>query len=127
MSRVDRALGLARSLAIYHAIPGRQRRMRALYAGFVRPGDLVFDIGAHVGNHVRSFASLGCRVVALEPQPDFAKLLRTLFASGSDVVVLEAAAGAARGRASLSISERTPTVTSLAPDWQEARAKDPDF
>ena len=112
---------------MYHAIPGRQHRLRRIYSGFVGAGDLVFDIGAHAGNHVRCFASLGCRVVALEPQPDFAKLLRTLFASGSDVVILEVAAGAAKGRASLAISERTPTVTSIAPDWQEARAKESGF
>src|SRR5581483_7200558 len=40
MGRVDRAIGLARSLAIYHGIPVRQRRLRALYATFVGPGDL---------------------------------------------------------------------------------------
>ena len=38
-----------------------------------------------------------------------------------------AAVGAASGRASLSISERTPTVTTLAPAWRDARARDPDF
>jgi hypothetical protein len=36
----------------------------------------VFDIGAHAGNRVRAFAALGCRVVAIEPQSDFAWLLR---------------------------------------------------
>src|SRR5712692_8826850 len=97
MSRLDRALGLARSLAIYHAIPGRQRRMRGLYAGFVGAGDLVFDIGAHAGNRVRSFASLGCRVVALEPQPDFARLLRALFGRSSRIVIVEAAVADAPG------------------------------
>ena len=127
MSRFDRALGLARSLAIYHAIPRRQRRMRRLYADFVRPGDLVFDIGAHAGNRVRGFASLGCRVVALEPQPDFARLLRALFGRSPRIEVVEAAAGDAPGRASLSISERTPTVTTLAEAWRDARARDPDF
>ena len=79
MSLFDHALGLARSLAIYHAIPLRQGRMRRFYAAFVGVGDLVFDIGAHAGNRARAFAALGCRVVALEPQPDFARLLRTLF------------------------------------------------
>ena len=78
MSRFDRAIGLARSLAVYYGIPGRQRRLRALYGQFVRPGDLVFDIGAHLGNRTRAFAALGCRVVAVEPQPHVARMLRTL-------------------------------------------------
>ena len=127
MTRFDRTVGLLRSLAIYHAIPLRQRRLRRLYGGFVSRGDLVFDIGAHVGNRVRAFASLGCRVVAVEPQPDFAAVLRTLFARSPEIEIIAAAAGAAPGMASLSISERTPTVTTLAPAWRDARSRDPDF
>ena len=38
--------------------------MDRLYAGFVRRGDLVFDIGAHVGDRVASFRRLGARIVA---------------------------------------------------------------
>src|SRR5580704_6366548 len=113
MSRIDRLVGLVRSLAIYHAIPLRQRRLRRLYSNFVGAGDLVFDIGAHAGNRVRAFASLGCRVVALEPQPDFARLLRALFAQSSMIEVVEAAVAAKSGRGWLSLSERTPTVTTL--------------
>jgi FkbM family methyltransferase len=127
MSRIDRAVGLLRSLAIYHAIPLRQRRLKALYREFVRAGDLVFDIGAHAGNHVRAFSALGCRVVALEPQPDFARLLRLLFSRRSNVRVVEAGVGRTAGRATLTVSERTPTVTSLADRWRDRRAADPDF
>jgi FkbM family methyltransferase len=127
MSRVDRFVGLARSLAIYHAIPLRQRRLRQLYAQFVHSDDLVFDIGAHAGNRARAFAALGCRVVAVEPQPDFARLLRTLFARSSKIEVVEAAVTDAPGSISLSISERTPTVTTAAPGWRDARASEPDF
>jgi FkbM family methyltransferase len=127
MSRIDRAVGLLRSLAIYHAIPLRQRRLRHLYGQFVRAGDLVFDIGAHAGNHVRGFSALGCRVVALEPQPDFARLLRLLFSGRSGVRIIEAGVGSAVGRGTLSISERTPTVTSLSAGWRDRRAADPDF
>ena len=127
MSRFDRFLGLARSMAIYHGIAGRQRRMRKLYAGFVGAGDLVFDIGAHAGNRARAFAALGCRVVALEPQPDFARVLRTLFARHPEVTVVEAAVSSAPGRATLSLSERTPTVTTIAPQWRDARAREPGF
>ncbi len=46
---LTRASGIARSLATYHGIPGRQRRMRRFYSAFLRPGDLAFDVGAHAG------------------------------------------------------------------------------
>ena len=127
MSRFDRIVGLARSLAIYHAIPMRQRRLRRFYAQFVGPGDLVFDLGSHAGNRARAFAALDCRVVAVEPQPDFARLLRTLFAQSPRIEVVEAAVSDAAGRASLLISDRTPTVTTIAPTWRDARAREPDF
>src|SRR5262245_18555960 len=127
MSRWDRLLGVSRSIAIYHAIPGRQRRMRRLYSQFVAPGDLVVDVGAHAGNRVRAFAALGCRVIAIEPQPDFAALLRVLFRRSRRVEVLERAAGETAGRAVLAVSERTPTVTTLAQDWRIARTRDAEF
>ena len=127
MSDFDRFLGLARSLAIYHGIAGRQRRLRKLYSQFVKPGDLVFDIGAHAGNRTRAFAALGCRVVAVEPQPDFVWVLRALFGRNPNVTVLKVAVSDKPGRATLSLSERTPTVTTLAPEWREARTKEPGF
>lgn len=127
MSRRDRFIGLLRSLVLYHAIPYRQGRLRRLYGQFVSPGNLVFDIGAHAGNRTRAFTSLGCRVVALEPQPDFARLLRALFARSPLVDVLEAAVSDVDGRMALAVSERTPTVTTLAASWREARASEPGF
>ena len=127
MSRAGRAFGIARSLLVYHAIPLRQRRMQRLYRQFVRPGDLVFDIGAHVGNRVRAFAAIGCRVIALEPQPDFARLLRTLFGRSTRIEVVEAAVTGADGAEWLSVSERNPTVSTTAASWREARAREPGF
>ena len=49
LAAVRRSLSLARSLAVYHGIPLRQRRLRRLYRTFAGPADLVFDLGAHVG------------------------------------------------------------------------------
>ena len=127
MTALDRWAGLARSRAIYHGIPGRQRRMRRLYREFVAPGDLAFDVGAHAGNRTRALAAVGCRVVSLEPQPDFARLLRALFARSGRVTVVEEAVGRAPGRATLAVSARTPTVTTLSRAWREARQSDPEF
>ncbi len=127
MSRADRIIGLVRSLLVYHAIPRRQRRMRRLYRQFAKPGDLVFDIGAHVGNRARALAALGCRVIALEPQPDFARMLRLLFGRNSRVEVVEAAVTGATGEEWLDVSERNPTVSTTATAWREARAREPGF
>ena len=127
MSRADRVIGLARSLFVYHAIPRRQRRMQRLYRQFASPGDVVFDIGAHVGNRARALAAIGCRVIALEPQPDFARMLRLLFRRNARIEVVEAAVTGAEGDATLSVSERTPTVSTTATAWQEARAREPGF
>lgn len=127
VSGFDRAVGLVRSLAIYRAIPVRARRLRRLYAQFVDRGDLVFDIGGHVGSRAQAFVSLGCRVVVVEPQPDFARLLRRVFANQRAVEVVEAAVSDRLGHATLAISDRTPTVSTLLASWREARAQDAGF
>ena len=114
---MSRYLGIARSLGLYYGVPFRMSRMRSLYAGLVPHGGLCFDIGAHVGNRLRCFRSMGARVVALEPQPDFARILRLLYGRDPQVAILEAAVGAEPGQAMLLASVRTPTVTSLNPHW----------
>lgn len=127
MGQLSRAVGLARSLALYHGIPFRARRLARLYAPFLAPGTLAFDIGAHAGNRVRAFRRLGARVVAVEPQPDFVRLLGVLYGRDPEVVVVAAAVGAAPGEARLLVSERTPTVTTLSAEWARRVGADPSF
>jgi FkbM family methyltransferase len=119
-------LGIARSLAIYH-VPGRGARSRRFYAPFVPAGGLCFDIGAHAGNRVRCFRSLGARVVAVEPQLEFARLLRWMFGRDPLVTVIEAALGAVHGSATLHVSALTPTVSTLSPAWIERARGDGSF
>jgi FkbM family methyltransferase len=104
-------------LLIYHGLPGRQHRMRRLYREFLRAGDLGFDLGAHVGSRVRAWRSMGVRVIAVEPQPDFVRVLRLFFGRDPEVVIEPRAIGAFTGVASLAISTATPTVSSLSRDW----------
>jgi FkbM family methyltransferase len=117
--RLARALGFARSLAMYHGLPWRTRALRRHYAAFLGPGDLAFDIGAHVGNHTRCLAGLGARVIAIEPQPAFAAWLRRLFRSRAQVTVIECALAAAPGMVELYGSPRTPTVATVSQRWIE--------
>lgn len=117
--------GLARSLAVYYGQPWKARRLARFHAGLVKPGDLVFDVGAHVGNRTRILHRLGCRVVALEPQPLFHEFLRRTLPSG--VILRAEAVGRAEGRTMLAMSRRHPTVSSLEPGWIEQVSRDPGF
>ena len=56
-----RVYGLLRSLWIYYGQVSRQPKLKQLYGHFIAPGDLAFDIGAHVGDRTRCWASLGAR------------------------------------------------------------------
>jgi FkbM family methyltransferase len=107
--------GLARSLAIYYGRPWRIGRWSRFYSLLLQPGELAFDIGAHVGNRSRALAGAGARVVALEPQALFYSFLRRTMPSG--VTALPLAAGARCGATSMSVSRLHPTVSTVAEDF----------
>lgn len=115
--RFDRQLGLLRSWLVYRAIPWRGAQLRRFYRRFVPAGGLAFDVGAHAGNRVSTFRQLGARVVALEPQPDFVRLLERRFGQDAQVTVLPQALGRTPGQARLMSSPRTPTVATLSTDF----------
>jgi FkbM family methyltransferase len=52
-----------------------RRRAIAHYQGLLKPGELVFDVGAHHGEWTDVFVKVGMRVVAFEPQPELAAAL----------------------------------------------------
>lgn len=61
-------------------------------------GKIMFDIGSHVGGVAILAAQLGARVVAVEPVPENAELVRiNAELNGFDIAVVEAAAGAPGG------------------------------
>lgn len=114
---IHRWRGLIRSIVIYYGNPFKLWRMQRFYAQFIQPGDLCFDIGSHVGNRLWLWSRLGATVVALEPQPLFMALLRRWFGKHQNVTLIEEAVGATAGEATLWVSERTPTVTTLSQQW----------
>jgi FkbM family methyltransferase len=114
------AAAVARSLRVYYSDPARDRAMDALYGSLIRPGDLVFDVGAHVGDRVASFRRLGARVVAVEPQPGPARALRLLYGGDPNVALVAAAAGDAEGEITLHVNSANPTVSTASAAFIEA-------
>ena len=108
---------LRRSLEVYYGDAPRDAAMDGLYFRFVTPGALAFDIGSHVGDRIGSFRRLGARVVALEPQPLCARVIREIYAGDEGVTLIEAACGDRPGHLTLRINSANPTVSTASADF----------
>jgi len=112
--------GVLRSLRIYYGGKHDRSAMDRLYSRFVQPGDLVFDVGSHVGDRIAAFRRLGARVVACEPNPPLVKTLRLLYGRDANVIVEPVAVGAAPGEIELKINVDNPTVSTASRDFVKA-------
>lgn len=117
-------VGILKSLRVYHGDRSHQDGLERLYRPFLEPGDLAFDIGAHVGDRIRVLRRLGARVVAVEPQPKLARLLRALFGRDDEVTIVEAALDASPGIIELRINSANPTVSTASHEMVSAAAGD---
>jgi FkbM family methyltransferase len=123
------AAGIARSLRIYYGNREHRQQMIALYRSFVGVGDLVFDIGSHVGDRIVAFRAIGARVVAIEPQPAAFRWLKFRYFHDPLVTLLQAAVSDVDGPLALHLNLDNPTVSTAsdrfiaaareAPGWQD--------
>ena len=127
LSALRHSYGLARSCLIYRANVPKLRRARLFYRQFVAPGDLCFDVGAHLGDRTATFLKLGARVVAVEPQPVLLARLAQRFGGDPRVTLVPAALGAARGRAELAVDPLNLTIATLSPDFIREAGASPGF
>ena len=127
VARLRDYYGVARSLAMYYGIPFQMGRMTRFYAHFIRSGDLCFDVGAHVGSRIAAWSHLGARVVAVEPQPTFMRLLRRWYGARPNVELVEQALGATPGERLMLVSRRTPSLSTLSGEWASRVRHAPGF
>ncbi len=119
--------GVVRSLRIYYGNRGRRAAMDRLLGQFVQPGDLAFDIGAHVGDRIAAFRRLGARVVAVEPQPALVKTLKLLYGRDRAVTIEPLAVGRSEGSVEFRINVDNPTVSTASADFVQAARDAPGW
>jgi FkbM family methyltransferase len=99
----------------------------AFYKQFIRPGDLVFDVGANVGDKTAVFLELGARVVAVEPQESCWRVLKKRFRHPmSDVTIVSQALAEKEGVISLYV-DKSATISSTNNGWIKAVKKSGRF
>lgn len=107
--------------ALYRFTPaGRQaaydkESKRRFYSQLIRPGDLVFDVGANLGSYAEIFSQLGARVVALEPNPDCVSHIRRSY-PGQGIEVINAAVGGSPAVATIRLADRSD-MSSMSQEW----------
>ena len=114
---VQQTLGLSWSFLIYYGLPFHHQALTRIYAPFIRPGDLCFDIGAHLGDRIRAWSKLDARIIALEPHTRMMDWLRRWYGDQPNVLLIEQAVGAQPGVETLWISRLTPSVSTLSQKW----------
>lgn len=59
---------------------------KEFYSSFIKESDLVFDVGANMGNRVKVFLELKAKVVAVEPQKSCYRYLKLMFGNKIQLV-----------------------------------------
>jgi FkbM family methyltransferase len=119
--------GIVRSLRIYYGNRQHGLAMERLYSQFVQAGDLVFDIGSHVGDRIAALRRLNARIVAVEPQPALARTLRLIYGRDPEVTIEETAIGRQSGHVELNLNIDNPTVSTASGDFIAAAAGAPGW
>jgi FkbM family methyltransferase len=98
----------------------RAFRLRRFLAPNVKAGQLVFDIGANVGEWTAVLLQLGAEVVTVEPQASCVNVLRARFGEDPKVRVVESAVGERVGTGVLHPAVTSSEHASMSDEWRQA-------
>jgi FkbM family methyltransferase len=95
------------------------------YNSFIKTNELIFDIGANIGNRTRPLLNIGAEVVAVEPQKIFQIILKRKF--GNKIKIVPMGLGEIEEIKDFFISD-AHTLSSFSKEWiesvKEGRFKD---
>jgi FkbM family methyltransferase len=100
----------------------RYASQESFYATLVGRQDTVFDVGANVGHRAQIFARLCRQVVAVEPQAQCVRHLRSRFMFSRNVHIEQVALGDREGSALMSESD-SHTISSMSERFIETVGK----
>ena len=87
----------------------------------VGPDDVVFDIGANLGDKSAWFLGRGARVVCVEPQPALIAHLKSRFAGEQNISVVGKGVGDTPGILTMSINRAAPVLSTFSQVWKSGR------
>ncbi len=100
----------------------RDQSQKSFYATLIGSQDVVFDVGANVGQRTQIFSELCRRVVAVEPQAECLRHLRSRFMFSKNVLIERIALGDHEGEATIRESD-SHTISSMSSKFIETVGK----
>ncbi len=85
------------------------------------PGDLFFDIGAHLGDKSQQFIDKNLKAIMVEPLPQCIDQLKVRFKENNNVEIIQKAVGRSNGNVILEVNSKTPTTSTMAKHWKKGR------
>jgi FkbM family methyltransferase len=110
-------------IGVYRINRAHNEAIKGLYCQFVRKGDLVFDIGANVGNRIVPLLGLGVKVIAIEPQTKCVQTLQVRF--GNKITIVPKGVDQTEGIKQMHISDNT-VLSTFSEEWID-KTKDNRF
>jgi len=107
----------ATGMGHYHQSEFHHKKRLSFFSQFIAPGDLVFDVGANLGQRAAIFRELGAHLVCIEPQESCVRTLRATYASDPEVVIVNKALGDSSGESEIMVSTRDHALSTMTPRW----------
>ena len=88
---------------------------------FLNPGDLFFDVGAHLGSKSKELIKNKINVIMIEPQPECLKELRKLYSNNPFATIVPMGLGKSKEKLEMSINSKMPVISTFAKHWKTGR------
>jgi len=86
---------------------------------FITSEDLVFDVGANIGNKTALYLSCNARVVCIDPQPSSIQALNERFGTNQSVIIEAKGLAHHEGTLTFFICSRAHTISTFSHEWQQ--------
>ncbi|MCW6052236.1 FkbM family methyltransferase [Lyngbya sp. CCAP 1446/10] len=88
---------------------------------FVQPGELVFDVGANIGQKADVYAAAGAKVICFEPQPNCVNILTEKYQNNQNIAIVNKGLAEQAGTMELSVCNDANYISTFSKKWQTGR------
>lgn len=87
----------------------------------IKSGDIIFDVGANVGNFTQMYLQLGTKIICFEPQPDCIEILKNKFATNPNVFIEPVGLSNHEDTLPMHIRADSNLISTFSNDWMHGR------